>query len=224
MCRGLPLPMLEARESTQGLHGRQASGRRPRAARHLPGLQRFRVKQRRTHMAGLPPSPDSSGDAGGGRDRGPTIIDPGTFRDGATDGASAEPLIRLRGVTKDYETGSGPFTALQDVDLSVRSGVFVAIVGRSGSGKSTLVNVITGIDRPTAGEVRVAGARVDALSQRQLALWRGRNVGVVFQFFQLLPGLTVAENVVLPMEFCGTYAVGDRLPRALKLLDRVGIR
>jgi putative ABC transport system ATP-binding protein len=175
-------------------------------------------------MAGLPPSPASSGDAGGGRDRGPTIIYPGTFRDGASDGASAEPLIRLRGVTKDYDTGSGPFTALQDVDLSVRAGVFVAIVGRSGSGKSTLVNVITGIDRPTAGEVHVAGARVDALSQRQLALWRGRNVGVVFQFFQLLPGLTVAENVVLPMEFCGTYAVGDRLPRALKLLDRVGIR
>ena len=175
-------------------------------------------------MAGLPPSPDPSGDAGGGRDRGPTIISPGTFRDGATDSASAEPLIRLRGVTKDYDTGRGPFTALRDVDLSVRAGVFVAIVGRSGSGKSTLVNIITGIDRPTSGEVHVAGARVDALSQRQRALWRGRNVGVIFQFFQLLPGLTVAENVVLPMEFCGTYAVGDRLPRALELLDHVGIR
>jgi putative ABC transport system ATP-binding protein len=110
------------------------------------------------------------------------------------------------------------------VDLSVPAGVFVAIVGRSGSGKSTLANVITGIDRPTSGEVTVAGTRVDALGQRQLALWRGRNVGVVFQFFQLLPGLTIAENVVLPMEFCGRYAVADRLPRALGLLDRVGVR
>jgi putative ABC transport system ATP-binding protein len=142
----------------------------------------------------------------------------------ATDGTSIVPLIRLREVTKSYDTGRGPFMALRDINLDVGPGDFVAIVGRSGSGKSTLANVITGIDRPTSGEVSVAGARVDALSQRQLALWRGRNVGVVFQFFQLLPGLTVAENVVLPMEFCGMYAVGDRLPRALKLLDRVGIR
>jgi putative ABC transport system ATP-binding protein len=142
----------------------------------------------------------------------------------ATDDTSIAPLIRLREVTKRYDTGRGPFTALRDVTLSVRAGEFVAIVGRSGSGKSTLANVITGIDRPTSGEITVAGTRVDALSQRQLALWRGRNVGVVFQFFQLLPGLTIAENVVLPMEFCGTYAVSDRLPRALRLLDRVGIR
>jgi putative ABC transport system ATP-binding protein len=157
--------------------------------------------------------------AGGG----PTSASPGPGQDGASDGATAEPLIRLVGVTKDYATGSGPFAALRDVDLSVRAGVFAAIVGRSGSGKSTLANVISGIDRPTSGEVQVAGTRVDALSQRQLALWRGRNVGVVFQFFQLLPGLTVAENVVLPMEFCGRYAAGERLPRALALLDRVGI-
>jgi putative ABC transport system ATP-binding protein len=147
-----------------------------------------------------------------------------TFRDGTTAGAPVEPLIRLRGVTKSYETGSGPFTALRDVDLSVYAGAFVAIVGRSGSGKSTLANVITGIDRPTSGEVLVAGTRVDALSQRRLALWRGRTAGVVFQFFQLLPGLTVAENVVLPMELCGPYPVAERLPRALALLDRVGIR
>ena len=144
-----------------------------------------------------------------------------TFPDGGTDGTSAEPLIRLRGVTKSYDTGKGPFTTLRGVNLSVRAGVFVAIVGRSGSGKSSLANVITGIDRPTSGEVNVAGTRVDALSQRDLALWRGRNVGVVFQFFQLLPSLTIAENVMLPMEFGGTHAVGDRLPRALELLDRV---
>jgi putative ABC transport system ATP-binding protein len=145
-------------------------------------------------------------------------------RERAPEGAPAEPLIRLRGVTKSYETGRGPFFALRDIDLSVPAGEFVAIVGRSGSGKSTLANLITGIDRPTSGEVIVAGARVDALSQRQLALWRGRTVGVVFQFFQLLPGLTVAENVVLPMEFCGTYPAAERLARALALLDRVGVR
>ncbi|GIW07546.1 MAG: ABC transporter ATP-binding protein [Dehalococcoidia bacterium] len=175
-------------------------------------------------MAGLPLSPGPSNDAGRGPDRESTTICPSTLRDGGADGAPCEPLIRLRRVTKSYDTGSGPFTALRDVDLSVPAGVFVAIVGRSGSGKSTLANVITGIDRPTSGEVNVAGTRVDVLSQRQLALWRGRNVGVVFQFFQLLPGLTIAENVVLPMEFCGTYTVGDRLPRALELLDRVGVR
>jgi putative ABC transport system ATP-binding protein len=137
---------------------------------------------------------------------------------------NGDALISLRGVTKNYETGRGPFVALRDVDLSVPAGAFVAIVGRSGSGKSTLANVITGIDRPTAGEVDVAGTRVDALGQRELARWRGRGVGVVFQFFQLLPSLTVCENVVLPMELCGTYPVRDRLPRALALLERVGIR
>src|SRR5215204_127522 len=175
-------------------------------------------------MADLPAFPDANGDAGGEPDGGSTTNYPSTCRDGAPRGASGEPLIRLRGVTKSYDTAIGPFTALRDVDLSVGAGVFAAIVGRSGSGKSTLANVISGIDRPTSGEVQVAGARVDALSQRQLALWRGRNVGVVFQFFQLLPGLTIAENVVLPMEFCGTYTVGERLPRALALLDRMGVR
>jgi putative ABC transport system ATP-binding protein len=119
----------------------------------------------------------------------------------ATDDEPAAPLIRLHEVTKSYDTGRGPFIALRDVTLEVGAGAFVAIVGRSGSGKSTLANVITGIDRPTSGEIHVAGARVDVLSQRQLALWRGRNVGVVFQFFQLLPGLTIAENLMLPMEF-----------------------
>src|SRR5215216_5187849 len=141
-----------------------------------------------------------------------------------TDDTPAAPLIRLHEVTKQYDTGRGPFTALCDVSMDVGAGAFVAIVGRSGSGKSTLANVITGIDRPSSGAVQVAGARVDALNQRQLALWRGRNVGVVFQFFQLLPGLTIAENVMLPMELCGTYPARERRPRALALLDRVGVR
>jgi putative ABC transport system ATP-binding protein len=133
-------------------------------------------------------------------------------------------LIQLRGVTRCYDTPRGPFAALRDVSIRVQAGELVAIVGRSGSGKSTLANVITGIDRPTSGEVLVAGTRVDTLSQRHLALWRGRSVGIVFQFFQLLPTLTVAENVMLPMEFCGTYPVAARRPRALDLLDRVDIR
>lgn len=112
--------------------------------------------------------------------------------------------------------------ALRDVDLDVPPRQFVAIVGKSGSGKSTLVNLIAGIDRPSEGEVRVAGTAVNSLSQSQLARWRGRTVGVVFQFFQLLPSLTVAENVMLPMEFCGMFA-GERRERARRLLDRVGI-
>ena len=135
----------------------------------------------------------------------------------------APPLIRLSGVEKTYETPSGPFTALRRVDLQVRAGEFVAVVGKSGSGKSTLINVLTGIDRVSAGQVEVAGTQVHALREGPLARWRGRNVGVVFQFYQLLPTLTVVENVMLPMDFCGTYPVRERRGRAVALLERVGI-
>jgi len=137
--------------------------------------------------------------------------------------APGAPLIDVRQVVKSYTTPSGSFTALKGVSLQVQAGEFVAVVGKSGSGKSTLVNLIAGIDRPSSGEVFIAGTPVHALSQEQLAIWRGRNVGVVFQFFQLLPTLTVAENVVLPMDFCNTYPVRERRPRALALLSRVGI-
>jgi putative ABC transport system ATP-binding protein len=133
------------------------------------------------------------------------------------------PLISLKKVVKDYVTSSGTFTALQDVDLEVHQGEFVAIVGKSGSGKSTLINMITGIDAPTSGEILVASTAVHALDQEQLAAWRGRNVGVIFQFFQLLPTLTVAENVMLPMDFCRTYPVRERRLRALSLLEKLGI-
>ena len=136
---------------------------------------------------------------------------------------SSHTLISLRGVSKWYDTPSGRFVAVKDVDLDVRPGECIAVVGKSGSGKTTLINVITGIDSPSSGQVQVAGAAVHSTSQEQLAVWRGRNVGVIFQFFQLLPTLTVAENVMLPMDFCGTYPSAGRRPRALDLLERLGI-
>ncbi len=132
-------------------------------------------------------------------------------------------LINLRNVTKDYQVAAGTFSALKGVDLQVRKGEFIAVVGKSGSGKSTLINMITGIDNPTSGEVFVASTAVHALDQEQLAVWRGKNVGIVFQFFQLLPTLTVAENVVLPMDFCNIFPVSERRERAISLLEKVGI-
>jgi putative ABC transport system ATP-binding protein len=133
-------------------------------------------------------------------------------------------VIDLDQVVKTYEGPSGPFTALQDVNLRVRAGEFVAVVGKSGSGKTTLLNVVAGIDRPTSGAISVAGTAVPSLSESQLAGWRGRTIGLVFQFFQLLPTLTVAENVMLPMDFVRIIPAAERRSRALELLDRVGIR
>ena len=131
--------------------------------------------------------------------------------------------VSLRAVTKTYSTPAGGFTALERVTLSLAPGELVAVVGKSGSGKSTLVNLIAGIDRPTQGEVLVNGVSVHELDESRLAAWRGRHVGVVFQFFQLLPTLTVAENVMLPMDFCATYPPAAARHRAATLLDRVGI-
>jgi putative ABC transport system ATP-binding protein len=133
------------------------------------------------------------------------------------------PLIELRKVSKTYDVAAGKFLALKEVDMQANAGEFVAVVGKSGSGKSTLINMITGIDTPTSGEVLVASAAVHAMDQEQLAVWRGRNVGIVFQFFQLLPTLTVAENIILPMDFCNTFPVNERRPRAISLLEKVGI-
>lgn len=131
--------------------------------------------------------------------------------------------IELRAATKTYPTPSGSFTALDHVTLRLDAGELIAVVGKSGSGKTTLVNLIAGIDRPTSGEVLVGGTSVHTLDESRLAAFRGRHVGVVFQFFQLLPTLTVAENVMLPMDFCGTYANADARARASELLERVGI-
>jgi putative ABC transport system ATP-binding protein len=132
-------------------------------------------------------------------------------------------LIKLDDVVKTYETGAGGVTVLKNITLKVRAGEFVSIVGPSGSGKSTLLNMITGIDRPTSGQVHVGGEAVHALSENQLARWRGRHIGVIFQFFQLLPTLTIAENVILPMDFCRTYRKRERHDRAIHLLSLVGI-
>jgi putative ABC transport system ATP-binding protein len=133
------------------------------------------------------------------------------------------PTIVLRGVTKAYDTPAGPFTALQGIHLSIQPGEFVAVVGKSGSGKSTLLNVIAGIDRPTRGEVIIGQTGVHQLSESQVAVWRGRTVGVVFQFFQLLPTLTILENVILPMDFCAALPSRQRTPRARRLLELVGV-
>lgn len=132
-------------------------------------------------------------------------------------------FIELRRVSKAFATSAGPFTALAKVDISISQGEYLAVVGKSGSGKSTLLNMLAGIDRPSAGEVSIAGTPVHTLSQDQLAAWRGKNVGVVFQSFQLLPTLTVVENVMLPMDFCHTYPPRERRPRALKLLGQLDI-
>ncbi len=132
-------------------------------------------------------------------------------------------LITLRNVGKSYATPAGRYPALRDIDLEIGAGEFVALVGKSGSGKSTLLNLIGGIDRPSQGEVIVAGAAVHQVSENALARWRGKTVGVVFQFFQLLPTLTIAENVMLPMDFCNARPVGQRRARALELLDMMGI-
>ena len=132
-------------------------------------------------------------------------------------------LIQLRDVVKTFDTAAGTFTALKGVNLQVDAGEFVAVVGKSGSGKSTLINMITGIDRPTSGQVIVDNTALHALREGQLAVWRGRTVGVVFQFFQLLPALTAVENVMLPMDFCDAYPSRERRERALRLLEQVGM-
>ena len=136
-------------------------------------------------------------------------------------GAANGSIVDLDQVVKVYETPAGRFTALRGIDLEVGTGEFRSIIGKSGSGKSTLINVITGIDRPTSGKVHVGHTAVHALSEGEIALWRGRTVGVIFQFFQLLPTLTAVENVILPMDYAGLYPPRERPERAMDLLEQV---
>lgn len=137
--------------------------------------------------------------------------------------AGATPIVSLRSIGKTYETPAGPFAALAGIDLDLEAGAFLAVVGKSGSGKTTLANLLTGIDSATSGEIRFGNVLLNGKSEEELTAWRGRNVGVVFQFFQLLPTLTVIENVMLPMDFCTVGRPHDRRPRALALLEKLGI-
>jgi putative ABC transport system ATP-binding protein len=132
-------------------------------------------------------------------------------------------IVDVRKVSKSYPAGDERIAVLRGVSLEVGPGEFVAIVGPSGNGKSTLLNMITGIDRPTEGEVLVVGAPVHEMSENQLALWRGRHVGIVFQFFQLLPALSLLQNVILPMDFAKTLGARERRERAQRLMELVGL-
>lgn len=151
------------------------------------------------------------------------MMKPISSASGVADAPANEVLIDLRGVTKTFESAAGTFTALQGIDLQVDPGEFVAVIGKSGSGKSTLLNMIAGIDRPTSGDVVVNGAAIHRLSEGQVAAWRGSNIGLVFQFFQLIPTLTAVENIMLPMDFCNVYPDDEREQRAKNLLKLVGI-
>jgi putative ABC transport system ATP-binding protein len=133
------------------------------------------------------------------------------------------PLITMTDISKTYVNAAGAFTALKHINLDFYEGEFVGVIGKSGSGKSTLVNMITGIDRPTEGKVVVGNTDIHAMPESRQARWRGLNLGVVFQFFQLLPMLSLLENVLLPMDFCDKYSEAERLKRAMDLLDLVGL-
>ena len=134
---------------------------------------------------------------------------------------NGQAIVDLRNVNKSYKTAVGDYPALKNINLQIHAGEFVSIIGKSGSGKSTLLNMITGIDHPTKGEVFINGTAVHKMGEDRMARWRGHNLGIVFQFFQLLPVISVIENIMLPMDFCRTYPVGERRGRALKLLELV---
>lgn len=133
------------------------------------------------------------------------------------------PLIEVDGLQKDFKTLAGPTCVLKNIHLEIRAGEFVSIIGRSGSGKSTLINMLTGIDHPTAGTVRIGDTVLEAMPEGKMAEWRGKTLGIVFQFFQLLPTLTLLENILLPMDFCRMYPLAQRLERAEYLLSLVGL-
>jgi putative ABC transport system ATP-binding protein len=132
-------------------------------------------------------------------------------------------LIELRNIYKVFKTSAGDYLALKGIDLDFEAGEFTAIMGKSGSGKSTLINMITGIDHPTSGVVQVGDREIHHMKEGQLAEWRGRNLGIVFQFFQLLPTLTLLENTMLPMDYCNMYEPAEREGKAMDLLKMLGL-
>ncbi len=136
---------------------------------------------------------------------------------------SASSLVEIKDVVKTFPVGGQTVTILKGLSLGVNRGEFVSIVGPSGNGKSTLLNMITGIDRPSAGEVWVTGKEVHRMSENQLAAWRGQHVGIIFQFFQMLPALSLVQNVMLPMDFAHKYSPRERKERAMDLLTMVGL-
>jgi len=135
--------------------------------------------------------------------------------------SNGQTLIRIKDIVKTYKNAAGEFTVLKGINAEFQAGEFVGVIGKSGAGKSTLINMITGIDRPTSGEVWVGDSAVHLLSENQMSIWRGRNLGIVFQFFQLLPTLTLLENIMLPMDFCNMYQPRERKERAMDLLRLV---
>ncbi|NPV78502.1 MAG: ATP-binding cassette domain-containing protein [Anaerolineae bacterium] len=132
-------------------------------------------------------------------------------------------LIRLKNVYKTYKNAAGEFPVLKGINAEFKQGEFVGVIGKSGSGKSTLINMITGIDRPSSGEIWVGDVAVHQLDENQMSIWRGMHLGIVFQFFQLLPMLTLLDNIMLPMDFCQTYPLRERKSRALELLRLVKV-
>jgi ABC-type lipoprotein export system ATPase subunit len=139
------------------------------------------------------------------------------------DGSARGPIIELKDVHKSYTSAAGEFRALRGINMQINAGEFVSVIGKSGSGKSTLLNMVTGIDRPTAGEVFVNGTAVHELDENQLAGWRGESMGIIFQFFQLLPSLSLMQNVILPMDLAGKYKPRERRERAEHLLEIVDL-
>jgi len=132
-------------------------------------------------------------------------------------------IVQVKNVVKSFWVGGGEITILKGISFDVKKGEFVSIVGPSGNGKSTLLNMITGIDRPTDGQVVVTGREITKMSENQLAAWRGEYVGIIFQFFQMLPALSLLQNVILPMDFANKYSARERRDRAMSLLETVGL-
>jgi putative ABC transport system ATP-binding protein len=132
-------------------------------------------------------------------------------------------IVQVKNVIKSFWVGGGEITILKGISFDVKKGEFVSIVGPSGNGKSTLLNMITGIDRPTDGQVVVTGREITRMSENQLAAWRGEYVGIIFQFFQMLPALSLLQNVILPMDFANKYSARERRDRAMSLLETVGL-